>query len=72
MWDALRSAAHSHHAGFEVDVSPHESQRFALTQAERQGDRVKGLEAVTSRGVKQAACVGRRERQHFAPRHARS
>ena len=72
MWDSLRCSANSKHAGFEVDVGPLEPKRLALTKAKGQRDRVQGLEAVASRGVKQEARVGRRQRQDLAARHARS
>jgi hypothetical protein len=31
MWDPLRSATHSQDAAFEVEVTPHEAERFALS-----------------------------------------
>src|SRR6266540_1002970 len=60
-WNSLRGSPNAKNAGIKIDVAPFEAQGLALSQPERQSDRVQRLETIATRGVEQPSSVFRRQ-----------
>src|SRR5258706_16444778 len=70
-FDSLELEANVDRSGLEVHVRPSKSKCFALSQAERECDRVQRFKPVALGCLKQYPSLGRRERRDLVMRDPR-